>query len=303
MAREVRCLPPLSSLAHACPPPRTPHSSGGFSPARYLQTQTEKLALVIVSHDREFLDRVCTKIVETNQGVAYSYNGNYRAFLDQKKEREALQMERWERQQKQIRELKQEISQLGAIESQAVTARQKERQLKEIDEGGPEHVPRPFVDKKKFSFRFPPAPRSGKEVIAIEGVSHGYGDTTLFRDVDLLIERGDRIAIIGPNGAGKTTLLKLIMGIEQPRQGTAGVIGTNAEVHFFEQDQANVLPLENTVLQTMEDAARKTDLVYEQIRSLLGKFMFKADKVEDKLSTLSGGEKARAAPRSRPVAP
>jgi ATPase subunit of ABC transporter with duplicated ATPase domains len=262
---------------------------------KYLQTQTEKLALVIVSHDREFLDRVCTKIVETNQGVAYSYNGNYRAFLDQKKEREALQMERWERQQKQIRELKQEISQLGAIESQAVTARQKERQLKEIDEGGPEHVPRPFVDKKKFSFRFPPAPRSGKEVIAIEGVSHGYGDTTLFRDVDLLIERGDRIAIIGPNGAGKTTLLKLIMGIEQPRQGTAGVIGTNAEVHFFEQDQANVLPLENTVLQTMEDAAHKTDLVYEQIRALLGKFMFKAEKVEDKLSTLSGGEKARVA--------
>jgi len=82
-----------------------------------------------------------------------------------------------------------------------VTARQKERQLKEMLEGGADHVPRPYVDKKKFRFRFPPAPRSGKEVIAIEGVSHGYGGTTLFRDVDLLIERGDRIAILGPNGA------------------------------------------------------------------------------------------------------
>ena len=261
----------------------------------YLREQTEKIALVIVSHDREFLDRVCTKIVETNQGVAHSYNGNYRSFLDQKAELEALQMERYERQQKDIRALKNEISKLGAIEGQAVTARQKERQLKEIAEGGPDHVSRPFVDKKKFSFRFPPAPRSGKEVIAIEGVTHGYGATTLFRDVDLLIERGDRIAILGPNGAGKTTLLKLIMGFETPREGTAGVVGTNAEVHFFEQDQANALPMDNTVLQTMEDAGRKTDIVYEQIRALLGKFMFKAEKVDDKLSTLSGGEKARVA--------
>jgi len=263
----------------------------------YLREQTEKLALVIVSHDREFLDRVCTKIVETNQGVAHSYNGNYRAFLTQKGEREALQMERYERQQKQIRALKNEISTLGApgMEGQAVTQRQKERQLKELDQGGADHVARPFVDKKKFSFRFPPAPRSGREVIAIDGVTHGYGATTLFRNVDLLIERGDRIAILGPNGAGKTTLLKLIMGIETPREGTAGVVGTNAEVHFFEQDQANVLPLDNTVLQTMESAARKTDLVYEQIRALLGKFMFKAEKVDDKLSTLSGGEKARVA--------
>ena len=261
----------------------------------YLREQTEKIALVIVSHDREFLDRVCTKIVETTQGVANSYNGNYRSFLDQKAELEALQMDRFERQQKDIRALKNEISKLGAIEGQAVTARQKERQLKEIAEGGPDHVSRPFVDKKKFSFRFPPAPRSGKEVIAIEGVTHGYGATTLFRDVDLLIERGDRIAILGPNGAGKTTLLKLIMGFETPREGTAGVVGTNAEVHFFEQDQANALPMDNTVLQTMEDAGRKTDIVYEQIRALLGKFMFKAEKVDDKLSTLSGGEKARVA--------
>ena len=257
--------------------------------------RAQSMPMVIVSHDREFLDRVCTKIVETTQGVANSYNGNYRSFLDQKAELEALQMERYERQQKDIRALKNEISKLGAIEGQAVTARQKERQLKEIAEGGPDHVSRPFVDKKKFNFRFPPAPRSGKEVIAIDGVTHGYGATTLFRDVDLLIERGDRIAILGPNGAGKTTLLKLIMGFETPREGTAGVVGTNAEVHFFEQDQANALPMDNTVLQTMEDAGRKTDIVYEQIRALLGKFMFKAEKVDDKLSTLSGGEKARVA--------
>ena len=263
---------------------------------RYLVSeQMEKLALVIVSHDREFLDRVSTKIVETNQGVAYSYNGNYRSFLGQKADREALEMERYEKQQKQIKELKSDIQKLGNLEGNAVTVRQKERQLKDMEEGGAEHVPRPFVEKKKFNFRFPPAPRCAQEVIALEGVGHGYGGSTLFSDVDLVIERGDRIAILGPNGAGKSTLLRLIMGTESPREGEAGVVANNAEVHYFEQDQANALPLDKTVLQTMEDAGRSTDFVYEQIRALLGKFMFKAEKVNDKLATLSGGEKARVA--------
>jgi len=262
---------------------------------RYLIEQTSSLALVLVSHDREFLDRVCTKIVETEQGVAHSYNGNYRTFLEQKGEREALMMKNYEAQQKEIKALKGEINKLRPIESAAASVRQKERQLKELEPGGALHSPRPFVDKKKFQFRFPPCPRCAPEVIELEGIKHGYGDSTLFSDVELCIERGDRIAILGANGAGKSTLLRLIMGREKPREGTAEIIAANAVTQYFEQDQANVLPLDKSVIQTMESAAVGTDWLYEQLRALLGRFMFKDDKVNDRLSTLSGGEKARVA--------
>ena len=296
---------------------------------RYLIEQCDAYALAIVSHDREFLDRVCTKIVETDQGKAYSYNGNYRNFLKLKGEREEQAMKEHNLQQKEIKALKGEINALRNDESAAASRRQKERQLKEMEPGGSEHVPRPFVNKRKFSFRFPPAPRCSQEVhralerpsnprataatpppplptlsplpistpqvIELEDVAHGYGGSTLFKNIDLCIERGDRVAVIGANGAGKSTLLRLIMGAEEPRDGRAEIVAKNAVPVLFEQDQANALPLESTVIQTMEDAARKTDFVYEQLRALLGKFMFKADKVDDKLSTLSGGEKARVA--------
>lgn len=236
-----------------------------------------------------------TKIVETEQGVAFSHNGNYRSFLKAKGEREAIQQRRYDQQQKQIKELKGEIRKLSKMESAAATVRSKERQLKEMEEGGADHVPRPYTNKRKFAFRFPPAKRSGQDVIDLENVGHGYGDTTLFKDINLGIERGDRIAILGSNGAGKSTLLRLIMQREVPRTGRAEIVASNAEVQFFEQDQANVLPLDKSVIETMEDAAASTDYVYEQLRALLGKFMFKDDKVNDKLSTLSGGEKARVA--------
>jgi ATP-binding cassette subfamily F protein 3 len=113
--------------------------------------------------------------------------------------------------------------------------------------------------------------------------------------VDLCVELGDRIAILGPNGAGKSTLLRLIRGAEAPRRGRAEIAAANAVTEHYEQDQANVLPLDKTVMETLEDAAYETEMNYEELRSLLGRFMFKDDKVNDKLSTLSGGEKARVA--------
>jgi len=262
---------------------------------KYLTERTEKLALVVVSHDREFLDRVCTKIVETEFGVTYSYTGNYRSYLKQKEERVALAMAAWEAQQKEIRALRADISKLRNLESATASVRAKERQLKEMEEGGAEHVAKPYVPRRKFQFRFPPAPRCSKEVIELEDVEHGYGTSKLFRDINLVLERGDRVAILGPNGAGKSTLLRLIMGTEAPRHGRAEVVANNAVVQYFEQDQANALPLDKTVVQTLADAASETDYTYEQLRALLGKFMFKGEKVDDALSLLSGGEKARVA--------
>ena len=180
---------------------------------RYLIEQCDAYALAIVSHDREFLDRVCTKIVETDQGKAYSYNGNYRNFLKLKGEREEQAMKEHNLQQKEIKALKGEINALRNDESAAASRRQKERQLKEMEPGGSEHVPRPFVNKRKFSFRFPPAPRCSQEVhraletsnprataatlhrhspspplpistpqvIELEDVAHGYGGSTSSR--------------------------------------------------------------------------------------------------------------------------
>jgi len=262
---------------------------------RYLTERTEKLALVVVSHDREFLDRVCTKIVETEFGATYSYTGNYRAYLKQKDERIALGMAAWEAQQKEIKRLRADVSKLRRIESAASSVRQKERQLKEMEEGGADHLAKPYLPRRRFNFRFPPAPRCSKEVIEMEGVQHGYGSCTLFRDIDLVLERGDRVAILGPNGAGKSTLLRLILGSEAPREGRAEVVAKNAVIQYFEQDQANALPLDKTVVQTLSDAASSTDYTYEQLRALLGKFMFKGEKVDDELARLSGGEKARVA--------
>jgi len=262
---------------------------------QYLIEQTSSLALAIVSHDREFLDRVCTKIVDTERGVAKSYPGNYREFLRQKEAARDVEQRDYDRQQKEIKALKAEINNLRKIESAVVTVRAKEKQIKDMEEGGPLHMPRPFTDRKTFQFRFPPSPRCSQDVIELEDLGHGYGDSTLFSDIELGIERGDRIAILGANGAGKSTLLRLIMGREEPRMGQARITAGNAVVQHFEQDQANVLPLDKTVMQTMEHAASGTDFVYEQLRALLGRFMFKADKVDDKLATLSGGEKARVA--------
>jgi len=261
----------------------------------YLREQTSKLALVLVSHDREFLDRVCTKMVETEYGVTHSYPGNYRSFLKLKGERVRLATAAWEAQQKEIKALKADVSRLRNNEAAAATVRAKERALAELQPGGDKHMPKPFTARASFGFRFPPAPRCSKELIELEGVEHGYGGSTLFSDVDLCIERGDRIAIIGPNGAGKSTLLRLILGTETPRRGRAEVVAPNAVTRYFEQDQANALPLDKTVLQTVQDASASTDHTYEELRALLGKFMFKGEKVEDKLSLLSGGEKARVA--------
>ncbi len=299
---------------------------------RYLMEETSALAIAIVSHDREFLDRVCTRIVETEQGVATAYPGNYRAYLKQKEERAALQQKAYDRQQREIKDVRKEINNLRPLgESAASAIKSKERALAAMLPDGADHISRPYVDKKKFQFRFPPAPRCAQEVIELEDLSHGYGESTLFSEIDLCIERGDRIAILGPNGAGKTTLLRLIMGRERARGGRAEVVASNAVTQIFEQDQANALPLDKTIIQTLEDAAVDTDLVYEQLRSLLGRFMFKDDKVgaarharaqrrpepdsapsspirpltrhpdprraqvNDQLATLSGGEKARVA--------
>ncbi|MFS8783822.1 ATP-binding cassette domain-containing protein [Synechococcus sp. R6-6] len=252
----------------------------------YLKSLT--IPMVIVSHDREFLDRLCTQIVETERGVSTTYLGNYSQYLLQKVERREAQQAAYERQQKEIERQQTFIDRFRASATRSTQAKSREKQLEKI-----ERVEAPIGDVRTLKFRFPPAPRSGREVVKIENLTHIYGDKILFLGAELLIERGDRVAFLGPNGAGKSTLLRLITGLEQPTEGSVKLGAHNVIPAYFEQNQAEALDLSKTVLDTIHDEV--PDWKNEEVRTLLGRFLFSGDAVFKKVAALSGGEKARLA--------
>ncbi|KAL3816402.1 hypothetical protein ACHAXA_007338 [Cyclostephanos tholiformis] len=215
--------------------------------------RNQNIPMVIVSHDREFLDQVCTKIVDAEGGLCTEYQGNYSRFLQLKKAR----LDSWN----------------------AAYAAQEKRISEE----------RSWINK--FRLKQPQAVK--QQVAEVKGLSHGYGNgaNPLFVDSDLSIVKGDRIAVIGPNGAGKSTLLRVLMGKETPNEGSARIVGTNVYPAYFEQNQADVLDLDKTVLETVQAASNGQS--YNELRALLGQFLFKGDAVEKKVENLSGGEKAR----------
>ena len=247
-----------------------------------------KNPMVIVSHDREFLDRLCTQIVETERGVSSTYLGNYSAYLQQKAEMQEAQMSAYERQQKELDKQQAFVERFRASATRSTQAKSREKQLDKI-----ERIEAPTGGLRTLHFRFPPAPRSGREVVIIKDLVHTYGEKILFLGADLLIERGDRIAFLGPNGAGKSTLLHLIMGMEQPTEGIVELGNHNVIPGYFEQNQAEALDLSRTVMETIHDEV--PDWKNEEVRTLLGRFLFSGDTVYKKVEALSGGEKARLA--------
>lgn len=244
--------------------------------------------MVIVSHDREFLDRLCTQIVETERGVSTTYLGNYSAYLQQKEEARTAQMSAFERQQKELEKQQAFVDRFRASATRSTQAKSREKQLEKV-----ERIEAPDSDVRTLHFRFPPAPRSGREVVQIENLTHAYDDKILFLGAELLIERGDRIAFLGPNGAGKSTLLHLIMGMELPTEGAIKLGDHNVIPSYFEQNQAEALDLDKTVNDTIHDEV--PDWTNEEVRTLLGRFLFSKDTVFKKVGSLSGGEKARLA--------
>ncbi|MBF2046407.1 MAG: ABC-F family ATP-binding cassette domain-containing protein [Leptolyngbya sp. IPPAS B-1204] len=256
----------------------------------WLETYLKGLStpMVIVSHDREFLDRLCTQIVETERGISTTYLGNYSAYLEQKAENQAAQLSAYERQQKELEKQQAFVDRFRASATRSTQAKSREKQLEKI-----ERIDAPIGSVKALRFQFPPAPRSGREVVQIKDLTHIYDDNILFLGANLLIERGDRIAIVGPNGAGKSTLLRLIMGIETPTEGVVKLGDHNVIPGYFEQNQAEALDLTKTVMATIHDEV--PDWKNEEVRTLLGRFLFSEDTVFKTVSTLSGGEKARLA--------
>ncbi|MBD2690402.1 ABC-F family ATP-binding cassette domain-containing protein [Anabaena catenula] len=244
--------------------------------------------MVIVSHDREFLDRLCNQIVETERGVSSTYLGNYSSYLQQKAENQSAQLSAFERQQKEIEKQQTFVDRFRASATRSTQAKSREKQLDKI-----ERIEAPIAGVRTLHFRFPPAPRSGREVVEIKDLTHIYGDKILFLAANLLIERGDRIAFLGPNGAGKSTLLKIIMGAEPPTEGIVKLGDHNVIPGYFEQNQAEALDLNKTVMETIHDEV--PDWTNEEVRTLLGRFLFTGDTVFKKVGALSGGEKARLA--------
>ncbi|CAN7036123.1 unnamed protein product [Brassica oleracea var. botrytis] len=253
----------------------------------YLSKQD--VPMVIISHDRAFLDQLCTKIVETEMGVSRTFVGNYSQYVISKAEWVEAQYAAWEKQQKEIEATKDLISRLsaGANSGRSSSA---EKKLEKLQEG--EQIEKPF-QQKQMKIRFPECGLSGRSVVTIKNLEFGFEDEMLFNKANVVIERGEKIAIIGPNGCGKSTLLKLIMGLEKPMRAEVVLGEHNVLPNYFEQNQAEALDLDKTVIETVVEAAVEWRI--DDIKGLLGRCNFKADMFDRKVSLLSGGEKARLA--------
>jgi ATP-binding cassette subfamily F protein 3 len=244
--------------------------------------------LVVISHDRMFLDRICNQIVETERGVSRVYLGNYSEHLEQKSQASEAQLAAFERQQKELASQQAFVDRFRASATRSTQAKSREKLLQKV-----ERIEAPTDDLSGPHFRFPPAPRSGRRVACFTNLTHAYGERILFLGANLEVERGDHIALVGPNGAGKSTLLRLLMGLEAPLEGQAALGEHNVIPAYFEQNQAEALDLSKEVLAMVFEVV--PDWSQSQVRSYLGRFGFSNDDVFKDAGMLSGGEKARLA--------
>jgi ATP-binding cassette subfamily F protein 3 len=245
-------------------------------------------ALIIISHDRYFLNRVVTHIADLDRGQIDLYAGDYDHYQVEKRQRFEALVNAAKNQQREVDAAESFVRRFRSKNTKAKQVQQKIRQLEKMD-----RIDAPTLDKKTIRFRFPQPPRTGRVVADIKHVRKAYGDAVVYKKLDLVIERGEKIALVGHNGAGKSTLLKLLAGVIEPDGGSVK-LGHNVREEYFAQHQLEVLDPEQTVLKTMEEAAGPAGRLPE-VRSYLGTFLFGGDDVKKKVSVLSGGEKARLA--------
>ncbi len=243
-------------------------------------------AVVVISHDRAFVDHITTRTIEVTMGRIYDYKVNYSQYLQLRKERREQQQKAYDEQQKMIAETREFIERFKGTYSKTLQVQSRVKMLEkleilEVDE----------EDTSTLRLKFPPSPRSGSYPVTIENVSKAYGDHTVFRNANLMIERGDKIAFVGKNGEGKSTLVKCIMK-EIEHEGTL-TLGHNVMIGYFAQNQASLLDENLTVFQTIDDVAQGD--IRNKIKDLLGAFMFGGENSAKKVKVLSGGERTRLA--------
>jgi ATP-binding cassette subfamily F protein 3 len=248
--------------------------------------------LVVISHDRAFLNALCTGMLELRAGSLHYYHGNYDNFLTEKEARKSQQAAAFKTQQREIAHLQVFVDRFGAKASMASRAKSKEKQIERLKEAA---VEEPTEELKKMNFKFPQPPRSGLKVIELEHVQQAYGDFVVYKDLNFTAERGQGIVLIGPNGAGKSTLLKILAGVI-PIQGGTRELGSNVVPGYFAQNRLDNLNPDATVFENvMELRTNENQLTEHQARAILGAFLFRKDDVHKPVSVLSGGEKTRLA--------
>ncbi len=247
-----------------------------------------KIAVIIISHDRYFLDKLCKKIIFVDRGTSETYNGNYSFFVEQKSLNEESQNKAYQLQQKEIELQKRYIDRFRASATRSSQAKSREKQLKKISK-----IDAPIAKSKSPVFNFPDCPRSGKLVLNIKNLSHSFNDKILFLDINLKISSGEKIAILGPNGCGKSTLLKMIMKKISPEIGEINLGKHNIITSYYEQNQAEALSLDERVIDLIYN--KSPEWSQKKVRTFLGGFGFQNETVFKYIKQLSGGEKARLA--------
>ena len=243
-------------------------------------------AVLVISHDKAFIDNITNRTVEVTMGKIYDYKANYSHYLELRKERREHQLKAFKEQQKFIEDSKRFIERFKGTYSKSNQVNSRERMLEkleiiEIDE----------VDNSALRLSFPPCNRSGDYPVIIKSLSKSYDDHVVFKDANMTIERGEKVSFVGRNGEGKSTMIKAIMG-EIEVEGECKQ-GHNVEIGYFAQNQASLLDPELTVFQTVDEVAKGD--IRTQIKKILGRFMFSGDAIDKKVSVLSGGEKTRLA--------
>jgi ATP-binding cassette subfamily F protein 3 len=242
-------------------------------------------AILTISHDRSFLNRLAEHIVEIDRQKLVRYRGNYDDFVVQKNARKEQQSAAYKNQQREIKRLQTFIDRFGAKNTKASQAQSKRKQIERLD-----LIDAPDSAQAQVSFRFPRPGRSGLKAIELTGISHAYGENVVYKGVDYTVERDQRTVLVGPNGAGKSTLLKLLGGVLPVQRGTRQP-GYNAQIGYFSQHRVEMLGLDHSVL----DEAAEIGMPKQTVRSVLGAFLFRGDDVFKPVRVLSGGEKSRLA--------
>ncbi len=250
---------------------------------QYLKTYSG--AVLLISHDREFMDELIETVYEISNRKLVSYKGNYTTAMQQREANYEIQAAAWKNQQKEITALQEFADRFRSVSSKAAQAQSKLKQIERM-----EKIEKPEAPRKPFRFRIPQPPRGGQRAVNLEGVHMAYGDHPVYRGLDLMIERGERTALVGPNGAGKSTLLKILAGVVPIQKGEAKH-GSNTKLGYFSQHRSATLNPNNSLLE--EVLASNGELREDEARSILGSFLFRKDDIHKKTAVLSGGEKTR----------